>query len=251
MQLRIVGASPAYPNPGEACSAYLVETDRARILLECGHGSVGVLRTMTDLTELSAIIISHMHPDHYFDLVPLKYLDQFVSHRSSPLPLHLPPDGESVLRSLGESAGLPEDFFSSFDVIEYDPDSPLVIGDVALRFAPTRHFISGYAMRFRSEDGEKDLFYSSDTGWDDPLVTFARGAALGLVEATHANGLDEDVDGGHLSPRLAGRFAREAEMRRLVLTHFPSPLATRVESEAQQAFGRQVELAREGRSFSV
>lgn len=77
-----------------------------------------------------------------------------------------------------------------------------------------------------------------DTRMCDNAITLARGADLLVCEATY---LEEDRDKaeahGHLTAREAGIIAREAGVRRLVLTHFSrryergAPFLTQAEAE--------------------
>ena len=68
----VLGGSPAWPNPGQAASGYVVESDGTRLLMDCGSGIAAELRAR-DPGPLTAIVISHFHADHWFDLVPLHY----------------------------------------------------------------------------------------------------------------------------------------------------------------------------------
>jgi ribonuclease BN (tRNA processing enzyme) len=205
---------------------------------------------MLEPDRLSALLISHMHPDHFFDLVPLKYLLQFSAGRERPLPLYVPPGGTGVLCRLCDAVGLDGEFFSYFELAEYDPHAALQCGALSISFALTRHFIEGYAARFVSGDGG-DLFYSSDTSWSESVIDFARGAAVALVEATRADAPPEEDNPGHLTPFLAGRLAADAGVSRLILTHFPQSLAGRTRAEGERGFGRAVEMAEPGRRYSI
>src|SRR5579885_3687157 len=120
MKLTVLGSSPACANPGDASSGYLLSGEGGSLLVDCGHGVVGKLRAVAELDSLSAVLISHMHPDHIFDLVPLRYGFQFLS--LPPIPLLLPPNGREALGRLLAALNLPDTFFQdTFDVREYDP----------------------------------------------------------------------------------------------------------------------------------
>ena len=60
------------PRPGGACSAYLFRGMNTAALFDIGTGSVAKLQLVTEYARLDAIVISHMHADHFFDLVPLR-----------------------------------------------------------------------------------------------------------------------------------------------------------------------------------
>jgi ribonuclease BN (tRNA processing enzyme) len=250
MELMILGRGPSFANPGGASSGYLVSANSSCLLVDCGHGVLGKLQEYSNLRGLSAIVISHLHPDHFFDLVPLKY--SFFFQSISPIPLWLPPGGKDVLGRLQAAVGLDDTFFTqSFAVAEYDPSRPLELRDVEVRFAATQHFIPGNAMRFRTESTDRELFFSADTGWVSSVLELARGSALALVEASILSETHMESPAGHLSGRQAGELAREAGVQRLVLTHYYQPTAEQLLADARESFGPEVYLAEEGKRFPV
>ena len=96
LRLTVLGGSPAWPNPGQAASGYLVETERVRMLVDCGSGVATELRAH-DPGPLTDIVISHFHADHWFDLVPLHYAHRYGSWADRPhANLYLPPGGRAV-----------------------------------------------------------------------------------------------------------------------------------------------------------
>jgi ribonuclease BN (tRNA processing enzyme) len=252
VRLTVLGASPSFPNPGDASSGYLVGAASTTLLVDCGHGVTSVLQTVIDARELNAIVISHMHPDHFFDLIPLKYAFQFRYHPSKPVPLWLPPEGLQVLARLGNALHLPEDFFHDcFQPQEYDPEGSLTVGSMTVDFALTAHFIPAWAMRFSAAGEAGDLGYSSDTGESTNVSRLLQGVSLGLVESTVLEYLEPAEADGHLSAPLAGRLARQADVERLLLTHYPDNLGDRILRAATATFGGPTELARSGRSYEV
>src|ERR671938_80997 len=70
MRITVLGKSPAWQDADGACSGYLVEGGGARLLLDCGPGVFGKLRRFVDYVDVDAVVISHLHADHIFDLVP-------------------------------------------------------------------------------------------------------------------------------------------------------------------------------------
>jgi ribonuclease BN (tRNA processing enzyme) len=251
VRLTVLGCSPSFPSPGGHSSSYLLEEEGTQLLIDCGHGSGGQLRAVSDVASLSAIVLSHMHPDHFFDLIPLRYAVQFLD-AGHQIPLWLPPDGADMLAGLLRPLGLPDDFFTgTYDVREYDPDGTLTVGSLSVRFAVTRHFIPAYAMRIRHVSrNHPAFFFSSDTAWSDSVRALAGGADLALVEATqaHQNGGGEL---GHLTGSLAGKLAQEAAVGRLVLTHYPASLGSDLLSQARAEYSGSVELAVECETYEV
>ena len=69
MLITVLGKSPAFQDAGGACSGYLVETGTTTFLLDCGPGVFAKLRTHRAYIDVDAVVISHLHADHIFDLV--------------------------------------------------------------------------------------------------------------------------------------------------------------------------------------
>lgn len=251
IKLTVVGCSPAFPNPAIPSSSYLLETGGATLLVDCGHGAAASLLAIKGLNQLSAVLVSHMHPDHFFDLVPLTYAR--MNEQLPQIPLWLPPGGRETVRALQAAVGLPETFFAgSFLVGEFDPLRDLEIGDMRIQFAETRHFIPAWAMRFSNgADTDHAILYSSDTGWTQPVLDLAAGARLALVEAT----LDEESTHhereGHMTAGTAAELARRAGVERLVLTHYPAQDGARFLSDARTVFGDRVTLAVPGDEYEI
>ena len=72
------------PGPGIAASCYLVEHDGYRLLLDLGNGSLGALQRHLDPAEVDAVLLSHLHGDHFLDLARLR--GPPVRARPAPLP---------------------------------------------------------------------------------------------------------------------------------------------------------------------
>lgn len=250
MRITILGSSPSCPNPGGASAGYLIESAGGRLLVDCGHGVVPFLQTQTDLNGITAIIISHMHPDHFFDLLPLAYGMQFAG--VAPRPLYLPPGGFRVLERLQGAVGLAEDFWSqSYHIHHYDPSEPSDIAGLRIEFAPTRHFISANAMRFTDRTGGSTAAYTADTASSEDVMELLEGAALAIVESTLAGDTTGSVTEGHMTAPQAGEMARQAGVSRVVLTHYWEAIAERVQAEATQAFGQRVEMAKQGQVYEL
>ena len=73
MRITVLGKSPAWQDAGGACSGYLVEEDGYALLLDCGNGVFSKLRRYRDYVDVDAVLISHLHADHFLDLIPFSY----------------------------------------------------------------------------------------------------------------------------------------------------------------------------------
>lgn len=253
MRLRIVGSSSSVPRPGRACSCYLLRTQSTALLLDLGTGALANLRQTLEYTQLAAVVVSHMHADHFLDVIPLRYGLKYGPPRGEArMPLYLPPGGDATLRRF-VSAFAPEgphDFLDEvFDVREYEPNVALTIGDLTLRFRKARHYIDTFSIR--AECGDATFVYSADTAPCDALVEHAAGAGLFLCEATLGT-CSEPLPRGHCTPAEAGEMARRAGVERLMLTHYGAESRVdRLEAAAAATFGAPVAVADDGDEVEI
>ena len=86
MRLTVLGKSPSWQDAGGACSGYLVQDGDTRVLVDCGNGVFGKLRQRIDYVDVDAVVISHLHADHFLDLVPYSYALTYAP-RQQPVPV--------------------------------------------------------------------------------------------------------------------------------------------------------------------
>jgi ribonuclease BN (tRNA processing enzyme) len=263
VELRVLGKSPAWQDAGGACSGYLVEAGRSCLLLDCGSGVFGKLRSVRDYAAVDAVVISHLHADHILDLVPyasgLTYaprhqpvpVDGWPGTDNPPRPrLLAPPGAREAFRRLCAAGGMrAEHIEHAFELEEYDPGAAFEVGEVRLRFRPVPHFLPTNAVELAA--GGARVTYSADSSPSDDLCAFARDTDLLLIEATLPRP-ERDGPRGHLTPEEAGEHGRRAGARRLVLTHISDELdADWARREAERSFGGPVEVARENAVYGV
>lgn len=245
MQLTVLGRSPAAPNPGEACSGYLIESGPSRLLMDIGPGVVAQLIRKCSPDDLEAVVISHMHSDHLLDLVTLRHSFPWLETPAHKVRVYLPPGGTEQAVDLAKAAGDASFFAKTFDVAEHDGMQELSVGPLRLQPMPTQHYVPTWG--FRIVENGRTLVYSADSGPCQELLALAEEADLFLCEATLRSAADdvEDEHGrGHLTPAEAGAAAQRAGARRLLLTHLPAPDdGAWAQAQASEAFGGPAEVA--------
>lgn len=252
MRVTVLGASPVRPNPGQACTAYLLEAGGRCYLLDAGSGAIGQLLRYVRLEALDAVFLSHAHPDHCLDLICLRQSLAYGpdAPREAPLPIYASRDAIATMEALG-AVFEPEGFWSDWVVWrELEASSRLMLDDLAVSFHPTLHYRDCLAMRF--ERAGRSLVFGADGGPDPAMADFASHADLLIAEAT-LDRRERDPDAwGHLSAREAGLLAASAGAKRLLLTHyFDSFGPEQLLDAARQACEISVELAREGAVLHV
>ena len=259
MRLTVLGSGAACPSGGQNSSGYLVETDPAspvprRILLDCGHGIASALLAERPDADIDDIFISHMHADHFIDVLALRFRLTRDMHglpqSDRRVTLHLPPGGKERLAKILDAVTFPADFCSNtFRVEEYAADASYELGGVCVTTAPALHYIPGFALRV--EAGGSSLAYSGDTAPSPAVTGLARGVDLFVCEAA----LDEPETGdvaGHCTPEQAAGMAADAGAAKLLLTHFwyGTDVAAFAE-RATQAGPTPVEIAGDGARFDL
>ncbi len=249
MILTILGASSAAPNPGGACSSYLLRYGATTLVIDAGSGSFANLQRHVSPADVDAVVISHMHADHMLDLIQYRYWLDFRGVDAERRPrLLLPPDGHiKALRLSALQDDSPEFYSSCFRVEEYDPAGMCTVGDLSIRFVAVNHAPHTYGLRVQ---GNGVLGFSADSGPTDALLEVVRDTDLFLCENANSGAAGDSPL--HLLPRQAAGYARDGGARRLVLTHrwHESGLDAALR-EALEQFDGPVSLAREGDSYAI
>jgi ribonuclease BN (tRNA processing enzyme) len=263
LRITVLGKSPSWQDAGGACSGYLIETDGTKVLLDCGNGVFGKLREHADYTEVDAVVISHLHADHFLDLVPFSYA-LIYAPKQQPVPVHIwngtddpahprliaPPGAQDTFRQVVGAWGNDDLIESAFRIEEYAAGDLVEVGDVWFSFHPVPHFVETFAVRIGSEGGG-EVVYSADTRPGGEIVEAAENADLLIIEGTLPRP-ERTGNRGHLTPEEAGQHAREAGAKRVVITHISDELGDDwAREEGEKGFGGPVEIAREGATYEV
>jgi ribonuclease BN (tRNA processing enzyme) len=220
LRLTVLGCSTAAPDPATPTAGFLVEWGGTAVLLDVGQGVIRNLQKVLDPHDLAAIVIGHMHADHYLDVVGLRYLYPWGEPAPDPLPIHLPPGGRARLDALATAVSERDGFFdAAFTAVEYDPDETLTIGELKLRFVRGRHYVPAWGVVIDAPDGAR-LAYTGDTGPSASVEDGVRDADVLLVESALWSASHDDEERGHLTPEEAIDLARRADARSAILVHY-------------------------------
>lgn len=211
-KVTVLGSCGAFPEPGRACSGFAVDWDGYRLVLDLGYATLPRLLRHWPDGLVDAVVITHEHPDHCVDLHGL-FRMRFYGQPGGPrLPLYCPP---GVLDRLG---GLEPDV----DLRAVFDPHPLPgryrVGPFDLTGLSLPHFVPNAGVRIQA-DGIA-VAYSGDTGPTPALAELGRDADLFIVEATDHDGETSRPTRNLMTSTEAGRWARRAGARRLLLTHF-------------------------------
>ena len=226
MKLTVFGNNATCPEANGACSSFLVEACGKKILMDMGNGSLAKIRQKIDLAALDAIVISHLHFDHFGDLFCAKYhleTRKAYGENIRKIPLLIPKLPDWAAAELCTN-----DVFEIFTVTD---GRSFCFGGLEISFIELVHLVESYGVRILGES--KVLAYSGDTGVCDALADVATNADIFLCEATFCSGISTE-EKHHLSAKTAAMTAAEAGVKKLLLTHFHSEQQERIYAEARQ-----------------
>ena len=262
MRITVLGKSPSWQDADGACSGYLIQDEGCNLLLDCGCGVFSKLRRVCDYVEVSAVVISHLHADHFLDLIPFSYALTYAprqqpvavggwpgtDHPARPH-LYAPVGAAELFRQIVGAWGNEDLIERAFELHEYDAPDEFEIGPLAVRFCEVPHYTPTYAVELASNGCR--FTYSADCSPNEELVRFAHETDVFLIEATLPRP-ERTGERGHLTPREAGEHGRRAAARRLVVTHFSDELDVAwTRAEAAAGYGGEVELAADGAVYTL
>lgn len=213
MKIIPIGIWGGYPKANSATSSFLIEHDDFHCLIDCGSGVLSSLQNYLPLDELNAVVISHYHADHIADVGSLQFsriINFYLGNQAPSLPIFGHTKDQENFEKLSYKDQTVGIGISEGEIIH--------IGPFEVSFCRTDHPVYCLAMKFNV--GDHSVVLTADTAWRDELVHFAQGADLLISEA---NLYEEHVGQapGHMGGSEAGRLAKLAGVKQLVLTHLP------------------------------
>jgi ribonuclease BN (tRNA processing enzyme) len=245
----VLGGCGAWPEPGRACSGFLLEHDGFRVVLDLGYGTLPRLLAelgSTTAAGLDAAIVTHDHPDHVVDLHGLLRARLYDAPADPRIALYAP---AAVLERV---AGLEDgDRALAERVFAWSPlpGGAYAVGPFRLESRPLPHYVPNAGVRLAAPG--LTVAYTGDTGPDPALAELGRDADLYIVDATDRPGSAE-APAMNLTARQAGEAAAAARARRLLLTHFwPGNDRERARADAAAVFGGEIAIADEGTEIAL
>ena len=271
MEIKVLGTvSPKCYN-NKNCPGYLVSNGNKKILLDCGNGSTKYINSIEELSNI-IIIISHLHHDHWGDLLSLSY-DSYVLHNLGILKervkVYIPePDFEEKIISVYAEpiTGFPipitrkesiidYEFLSNLgeeqylEFITYNEKTKLNVDDLEIDFSENPHQIRSYSIRVK--DKESTIVYSGDTGFkNNTLTNLATNADLLICESTYLSTQPKKLD-YHLTTTEAATIAKEANVKSLLLTHFYPTIEKKEYVEEAKEIFENTTAAEEGKILKI
>ena len=233
--VRFLGSGDAFGSGGRFQTCIYVDAGDIRFLIDCGASSlIAMKRSGVSPDLIDAILLSHLHGDHFGGIPFFILNEQLVSKRTKPLVIAGPPGLEQRIYDAMEiffpgSSTVRQRFAVSF--IELEDGESNLVDRVTVTPYSVVHESGAPAYALRIVCAGKVIAYSGDTQWTDRLLEAARGSDLFICEAYSfekkiKNHLDYGTLAGHLE---------DLDCRRLIVTHMNDDMVKRSESIALEA----------------
>lgn len=238
----LLGTSNAIPVPDHENTHMAVVNDDGVVLIDCvGSPKVRLEKAGISLSQITDLILTHFHPDHVSG-VPLLLMNMWLRGREEPLRIyglhHCLERVEDVM-ALYHWDKWPAFFPVAFHRLpEREFIRVLERDGLSIFSSPVRHLVPTIGLRIVNPAEDRAVVYSCDTEPCPSVVRLAAGADVLIHEATGA-GM------GHSSASQAGSVARDSEVGKLVLIHYPTEdveTETLIE-QAAETFQGTVQLA--------
>ena len=242
----ILGSGTCVPSLTRSACSVLAECGPHRLVFDTGPGTMRrLLEAGVTIFDITAIVYSHLHPDHTAELVPFLFATKYpgTHRRRGPLKIIAGKGFSSFFNGLisvyGEWIILDD---GMFEIIELDITKPdrYSLDEMSIVSAPVDHSEESLAYKITGPDGTS-LVYTGDTDFSESLIRLSNGADILICESAMP---DEKKMPGHLTPSLAGEIASRAGVKTLVLTHFyPECDKSDIANECRKTYTGKIVLA--------
>jgi ribonuclease BN (tRNA processing enzyme) len=226
VQLHCVGSGDAFGSGGRLSSCYHLAVNGDQLLVDCGSSSlIGLQRCGLKPIDISSVVVSHLHGDHFGGIPYLLLEGKYASQRRQLLTLIGPPGLQQQVEgalsalypgTLEDGLGFPVHY------VTLQAQVPLQINSFLVEPWPVKHGSNQHVYGLRIEAGGKTISYTGDTEWTENLLPLAQGSDLLIAECF---AYDRPTP-SHLDYQTLMKQRHRLDCRRLMLTHMgPEVLA--------------------------
>jgi ribonuclease BN (tRNA processing enzyme) len=241
LRLRILGSSDAFNASGALHSCYLLEHSTGSLLLECGPSVLAAMKRAKVATSTpDAILVSHLHGDH-FGGIPFVFLEyMFQNRRTRPLRIIGPPTLErrvdDLYRALYKDIVECRPLAFELQYVEVHPGSRLEVAGFAVEAFEVPHSATPFSLGYRLSGGGATVLFSGDSAWTDEFIPRSQGVDVFLCECCS---LERATD-VHTSYADILAHREALGCRRLLLTHLGADVRESSSVASERAYDGMV-----------
>jgi ribonuclease BN (tRNA processing enzyme) len=216
MKVVFVGTGTGIPSLDRSSPCILIKLKNLNLTLDLGPGSLRqLLEVGITYNDVDKLCFTHLHTDHIADLAPFLFASKNpLNIRKKDLeiigPVGLKLHYRKLLNLYGEVIIC--DNFRVF--IREVSNEKISFNSFKLETKKLPHFKNSIGISVKEK--KKKFVYSGDTDFSSSLIELAKDADVLACESSFP---DETKVKGHLTPQLAARVAKEAEVKKLYLLH--------------------------------
>jgi ribonuclease Z len=282
------GTGAPLPDPLRVGPQAVVIAGDQLLVFDTGPGSTRqLLLTGLNLSSINALFLTHYHSDHISDLGELMLQHWANAGATEPLPVYGPTGVEEIVAGYnaayrldrgyriahhGEEVVPPSGFGGvarSFDLGSDLASSDMVYeaGDVQVIAFNVDHPPVVPAVGYRVNYKGRSVMITGDTIYSDSLIQHAMGADLLVSDSlnhkmsqtvsdstkdvdNNISSVTEDIQESHIRPEEAALVAKEAGVKKLLITHVlppvPELLINPFLRDARDVFSGEVRMANDG-----
>ena len=203
-----LGSVSPYCKGDKNCPGFLIKYGKVNILLDCGNGISRYLELPNALDNLY-VFISHLHLDHYGDLGTIEYAS-YVYNKLGLL--------NKKVKIYTPKVNIMHNKFNYCDYYIYNGNSFVKLSDLVVTFHNNdSHDIESYMIKV--ETSNYKIVYTSDIGNKniDDVINYSKYCDLLICDSSLLIGQNNN---NHLHAYEAGLIARDANVKKLMITHF-------------------------------
>lgn len=217
MKLTVLGSGTVLSKI-RACSGFLLESGKKRLLVDLGEGAFTNLKKAADPADINTILLTHFHSDHTSSLANfMLYRRLLVKHgifKSVPQLNIIGPKGLTYfLKTLDILFPTLND--APFKVVTKElENSFLMVPGFRIKSRVVKH---ENTIAYRIEAEGKSIVFSGDTAYCEDIISLANETDLLVLECSLPDSLPTS---NHLTVSQAASIAKQANVKSLLLTHF-------------------------------
>ena len=250
MRLTVLGSGGAVPHPRRRPPAYLLQQGDWNLLLDAGPGTLSTVAALgLRPADLDAVLITHLHPDHSMDLVPLLFHRSWAPEDAvgPGLTLAGPPGFRAELSEWLEAVYPPALSGTNEDLQWLEiADGGALLGpwQVEPVRALHRQSAASESKGYRIEGDQGLLGYTGDTGPHDGLRRLLEPHGCLLCECGSPEGLDMP---SHMTPSRIRHLVDTCPPALTLLTHIHEAYdRLPLPGPAFDGYGGRVQVAEDG-----
>ena len=218
MKLTILGSGLFIPQPNRISAGYLLQIGGKNIIIDMGAGVYHQLeRAGISFRDIDYIFITHIHIDHIADILPFlwgKFGDWQDNNVKKKVRIFGPPGFKKFMREWLKPFYMKKVVSGMAEIIDIKSGTKRYnFGKVEA--AEVKHNPHFKSLAYRFEKKSKSVVFSGDLEPCDSFRKLSEDADVLILEASAL----KPGEGGHFTLEEAGELAKEAKVKKLVMTH--------------------------------